>query len=124
MWTKNELKIIIEPGSRECFYQFVETQAVFHSSFQVIRGDGVGFEVIDPKGISLISMINDPSGSHQVQNAEVRGDYAICLDNTYSHLTSKLVSLYILTFQSQLMQAKMIEDRIINATHVAVQVIL
>jgi len=88
----------------------------------VIRGDGVGFEIIDPKGISLIHLINDPSGSHQVQNNDVRGDYAICIDNSYSHLTSKLVSIYILTFQSNIMQKKVVEDQMLNETHNAVKV--
>ncbi len=35
MWTKNELKVLVDPGSRQCFYQFVEIEAVFHSSYQV-----------------------------------------------------------------------------------------
>lgn len=121
MWTKNELKILVEPGYRECFYQFVELEAVFHSSFQVIKGEGIGFEVIDPKGISVIHLANDQSGSHQVQKAEARGDYSICFDNTYSHLTSKLVSIYILTFQTNLMQKKIVEDQIYNETHNAVK---
>lgn len=53
---------------------------------------------------------------------KARGDYAVCLDNTYSHMTSKLISLFILTFQSNLMQKKIVEDQMLNETHSAVRV--
>ena len=94
MWFKNELKFLIEPGYRECFYQHVERDTVFHASFQVtffqfscpigcsihlktiskvIKGDGVGLEVIDPKGITLLALNNEPTGSHQIQTGENEG---------------------------------------------------
>lgn len=111
-----QMKTYFTTVSGLCFIQS------YYYFVKVVKGDGISFEVIDPKGISLISLTNEQSGSHQLQRAEVSGDYAICLDNTYSHMTSKLVSLFILTFQSNLMQKKMVEDQMLNETHNAVMV--
>ena len=88
----------------------------------MINGEGVGYEIIDPRGISLVTLHNEQSGAKEVNKAEMRGDYAICIDNTYSMVHAKLESVYILTFQSNLMQKKIVEDKILNETSYAVLV--
>jgi hypothetical protein len=36
-WTKYDFKVLVEPGSEECFYQKVGNGSVFHVSFQVTK---------------------------------------------------------------------------------------
>ena len=45
-----------------------------------------------------------------------QGDYSVCLNNVYSHMTSKLVYVYILTFKSEDLVTKFQKDKELNET--------
>ena len=109
-WTKHQFKIVIEPGHRECFYQPVSGQSVFVNSYQVIRGDDINYELLLPNGTAERREERSSFGSYQMSNVTNVGDYAVCFDNSYSHITSKLVSVYMLTFHEERIKAHMDEQ--------------
>ena len=49
-----------------------------------------------------------------------QGDYEIYIDNSYSHFSSKVVSVYILTFHSNALMEKYQKEQELNeTTHIA-----
>lgn len=123
VWNKHEFKTLIEAGKRDCFYQHIEANTVFHVSYRIIKGDEITVDIADPTGNLIYNLVSHPTGTYQTQQTVLTGDYAICLDNQYSHMTSKLVYLYILTFKQEDVMKKFQHDRDLNETsHVATEI--
>lgn len=103
-----ELRVLIEPGRIECFYQEAKKDHNFDVSFQVISSSGsylgastsleelkVDFSLTDPLGTLVASDIQSREGSHS-HSTTVAGVYKLCFANTgpYSR-TAKMVNLDI-----------------------------
>lgn len=70
----------------------------------------------DPRREILKVIQYEPSGQFQIQRTTLSGDYEICFDNTYSHLTNKLVSIYILTFHQDTLMERFKQEKELNET--------
>lgn len=105
-WTKHQFKILIEPQKLECFHQHVKEKALFHVSFQVMKGDVISTYVFDPNRNLLNSVIDQQTGSYQIPHSPVDGNYEVCFDNQNSNFAWKLVSIYILTFEQEILLEK------------------
>jgi len=57
------------------------------------------------------------SGTHQIPKCDIQGDYEIYIDNSYSHLSSKVVSVYLLTFHSNSLMEKYQKEKELNETN-------
>ncbi|KAJ8254080.1 hypothetical protein COCON_G00206920 [Conger conger] len=60
--------------------------------YQVIGGAGldVDFTIFSPHGVQLSSDFRKSDGIHMVEPTE-KGDYKICFDNSFSHVSEKMV---------------------------------
>ncbi|XP_042577309.1 transmembrane emp24 domain-containing protein 1-like [Cyprinus carpio] len=65
--------------------------------YQVIAGSGldVGFTLISPHGYRLVSDFRKSDGIHTVDPTE-EGDYRICFDNSFSHISEKMVYVEVI----------------------------
>ena len=100
----------------ECFFQNIENDSVLHVSYQVIRGDDINFYLNNPHKVQVNRLDYQQSGSFQIPKTGIEGDFEICFDNSYSHLNSKLVSIYILSFHSDALMKKFENDKELNET--------
>ncbi|XP_012544401.1 transmembrane emp24 domain-containing protein 5 [Bombyx mori] len=95
---ESDVNFRIEPGSRTCFFEKGESGHILEVFYQVIDGQhgdlDISFDVIDPNGVKLISDYKKPENSIIIE-LDYDGDYAFCMDNTYSVLNSKLVFVYV-----------------------------
>ncbi|CAF0723948.1 unnamed protein product [Brachionus calyciflorus] len=115
-WIKHEFKVVIEAGKKDCFYQPIELDSVFHASYQVIKGNDIIFYVADPNREILKVLQYEQSGQHQIQKTNVKGDYEICFDNSYSQFHDKLVSIYILSFHQDSLLERFRHEKELNET--------
>ncbi|ESO98526.1 hypothetical protein LOTGIDRAFT_142774 [Lottia gigantea] len=94
-----EFKLQVEAGTEECFYQKISKGSKLHVSFEVLQGGdlNIDFYFKDPHFNLIDSHMYKSSGGieHDINTA---GTYSICLDNSFSHFTSKLVYFYLVTF--------------------------
>ena len=72
--------------------------------------------VADPKREILKATQYETNGQFQIQRTSVNGDFEICFDNSYSHLTGKLVSIYILTFHQNTLMERFQHEKELNET--------
>ena len=92
----------------------------FVQLWKVVSGDDVSVFLLDPARKIVKHFDRQRDGTHQISKSDVQGDYEIYIDNSYSHLTSKIVSLYLLTFHSDALMEKYQKERELNETsHVA-----
>ncbi|KAG8226702.1 hypothetical protein J437_LFUL005518, partial [Ladona fulva] len=91
---EKEMTVSIEPGRKECFFQYLKTEQVLELDYQVIDGGqgeiDISFELLSPVGRSLVAEYKKPDSSHRIA-AEEDGDYQLCWDNTFSRFNSKTV---------------------------------
>ncbi|XP_028310765.1 transmembrane emp24 domain-containing protein 1a [Gouania willdenowi] len=92
-----ELTFLIPATCTECFYQTVATNDSMEVEYQVIAGSGldIGFALISPSGIRLVSDFRQSDGVHIVDGTE-DGDYGLCFDNSFSKRSEKLVFLGVM----------------------------
>ncbi|KAG1658778.1 Transmembrane emp24 domain-containing protein 6 [Nymphon striatum] len=95
-----ELRIPVEAGKEQCFYQFVQSGSNFYVSFQVLRGgDGkAGFAVRHPNGKHVLPYSWENEKNYE-EVAEHGGVYEICADNSLSRFAAKLVNIYLIAFK-------------------------
>uniref|UniRef100_A0A0N5A4E9 GOLD domain-containing protein n=1 Tax=Parastrongyloides trichosuri TaxID=131310 RepID=A0A0N5A4E9_PARTI len=96
------LSILIPPRARECFYQRVldRKYKFVEFSYQVISGGDldVNVNINGPHGEIIASDVKQSDGTHKIDITGERGgfgDYAICIDNSFSYQTSKLVYIEV-----------------------------
>lgn len=83
---------ILPAGRTECFFQPTMRGDTMECEYQVIAGSGldISFSLISPSGHRLVSEFRKSDGIHIVDSAE-DGDYRICFDNSFSHMSLKMV---------------------------------
>ncbi|XP_061188552.1 transmembrane emp24 domain-containing protein 5-like [Saccostrea echinata] len=97
--TQHEFKIEVKAGDEDCFAQKVALGAVFHVQYEVLRGGDrtIRMIVIDP---SLKTIQHEDSKSEGFINhkATMEGYHHVCIDNTHSRFSGKLVYIHIVTY--------------------------
>ncbi|KAJ8251376.1 hypothetical protein GJAV_G00220680 [Gymnothorax javanicus] len=87
-----EFTFILPAGRIECFYQTTTVNGTMEVEYQVIGGAGldIDFSIFSPRGVLLSSDFRRSDGIHTVEPTEA-GDYKICFDNSFSHVSEKMV---------------------------------
>lgn len=87
-----EFTFILPAGKTECFFQPAVRGDTMEFEYQVIAGSGldVSFSMISPSGHRLFSDFRKSDGLHMVDPTE-DGDYRLCFDNSFSHMSLKMV---------------------------------
>ncbi|KAL3861724.1 hypothetical protein ACJMK2_008034 [Sinanodonta woodiana] len=98
-WVQNEFSLEVGAGTEECLYQKIQNGINLHMSYEVLRGGDKNVNVFlkGPNQAIIDSRINLPSGAFE-RTASETGDYSICIDNTLSRFSSKLVHLYMVAY--------------------------
>ncbi|XP_022817572.1 transmembrane emp24 domain-containing protein 5-like [Spodoptera litura] len=95
----SDVNFRIEPGIEMCVYETGKAGQMLEVYYQVLDGQhgdlDINFKVIDPKNATLLTDYKSSENSI-IMDLEMDGDYAFCMDNTYSMMNSKLVFLYVL----------------------------
>lgn len=93
---QNELSVLIEPGKRECFHQFLNEGMNIEVDYQVIQGGemDVSFWIGSPANRIIVTELRKSQGQHQFRTQEL-GDYSFCFDNSFSRFAFKQVFFYI-----------------------------
>lgn len=83
---------LLPAGRTECFFQTAIRGESMEVEYQVLAGSGldVGFALISPNGLKLVSDFRRSDGIHMVDPTE-DGDYRLCFDNSFSKLSEKMV---------------------------------
>ncbi|XP_074654864.1 transmembrane emp24 domain-containing protein 5-like [Tubulanus polymorphus] len=94
-----EFKMNVGAGGRECFFQNMKSGAELHVSFEVLRGADRNIDLVvhKPNGEVLASELWKSDGSIEKDIVDT-GPYEICIDNSFSRFSSKLVYLYIVSY--------------------------
>ena len=82
--------IKVRARKRECFYDALEPGDVVRMEWQVVKGGDIDFFFTEPDYTIRVVHQRSP-GSASMVNIEAKGEYEICLDNTFSTMTDKLV---------------------------------
>ncbi|XP_030038233.2 transmembrane emp24 domain-containing protein 5 [Manduca sexta] len=95
---ESDVNFRIDPGSRTCFFEKGTTGHTMEVYYQVLDGQhgdfDISFDIIDPNGVKIISDYKKPQNSI-ILELEVEGDYAFCMDNSFSIINSKLVFISV-----------------------------
>ncbi|KAL3841382.1 hypothetical protein ACJMK2_019536 [Sinanodonta woodiana] len=99
---ETDLTVDVGAGRQECFYQPFKSETELEVEYQVIDGGDldISFYVQAPDGTVLVAENKKSENVHRIQ-VKLLGDYKICLDNTFSHFSSKLVFLELLTDEDE-----------------------
>ncbi|XP_059414781.1 transmembrane emp24 domain-containing protein 1-like [Carassius carassius] len=92
-----EFTFLLPAGATECFFQTATQNGSMDVEYQVIAGSGldIGFTLISPHGYRLVSDFRKSDGIHTVDPTE-EGDYKICFDNSFSHISDKMVYVEVI----------------------------
>ncbi|XP_062979692.1 transmembrane emp24 domain-containing protein 1 [Elgaria multicarinata webbii] len=92
-----EFTFLLPAGLRECFYQVAPGNGSMEVEYQVIGGAGldVDFSLESPSGALLVDEYRRSDGVHTIEPTE-GGAYKLCLDNTFSTISEKLVFFEII----------------------------
>lgn len=89
----------VEPGGRTCFFESGKTGQTMEIYYQVVDGQhgdlDISLDVIDSAGSKIVSDYKK-SENAIIKELVLDGDYAICLDNSFSVMNSKLVFVYVM----------------------------
>lgn len=89
----NGFTTIVEAGKVNCFYENMEVNKTLEMEYQVVEGGGemdITFQVISPSGALVVDDQKKTDDLHTVQ-ANEKGVYAFCFDNSFSTLAEKTV---------------------------------
>ncbi|XP_064611881.1 transmembrane emp24 domain-containing protein 5-like [Liolophura sinensis] len=110
---QHDLRFEVGAGEMECFYQNMPKLAQVYFSFEVLRGGDRNVDVIitDPNSEIIAKHLWKTEGTSEY-TVRTEGVYQICIDNTFSRFTSKLVYLYLVTFVAEQWEkyAKEVQD--------------
>ena len=87
-----DLKILIAPGQRECFYQKFQSGKTIEIEYEVLFGGDfdINFWFYSPTNRVLQSEFRKKDSTHTFKSEE-NGDYQICFDNSMSTFHNKRV---------------------------------
>ncbi|ELU09870.1 hypothetical protein CAPTEDRAFT_160152 [Capitella teleta] len=96
----DELRFDVPPGTGQCFFVPLLATQNIHVAFEVIRGADRNIDMVlqAPTGQMIDQRLWVSDGQVQAK-AITTGDYRVCVDNSFSRFTSKLIYLYIITWQ-------------------------
>lgn len=79
-------------GTSECFYDYIHEGAFLEIEYQVIEGGDldINFIVTGPEDTAVVMQPHSSDGLHGI-DVKMTGEYEVCLDNTFSRMTDKLV---------------------------------
>lgn len=116
----------VPAGWYECFYQDFDVQkdARLELMYEVIQGGGLDIKisVYDTEDMPVVVPELQRSGRWDKINRNNNGPYKICLDNTFSHISDKVVFLQIIIHelvdtQEQPLSDKSLDDSATNILH-------
>ncbi|KAM6962777.1 transmembrane emp24 domain-containing protein 5 [Aplochiton taeniatus] len=87
----SDFTFTLPAGRKECFFQTMKKDASLEIEYQVLDGAGldVDFHITSPTGQVLFSDYRKSDGVHTVETED--GDYMFCFDNTFSHMSEKII---------------------------------
>lgn len=91
-----ELAIVVEPGQRECFHQYLITGLSMETDYQVISGGemDISYWITTPSNRILFTEVKKQGGQFQFKSEET-GEYRFCFDNSFSRFAKKQVFFYL-----------------------------
>lgn len=94
---ETDLTVDVGPGKMECFFQNIKKATGLEVEYQVIDGGDldINFFIQAPDGKVLISEHKKSDNLHRIKMTP--GDMKLCLDNTFSHFSNKLVFFEIIS---------------------------
>lgn len=99
----SEYTIHIAPGKEECYYQTVKLGEILDVEYQVIDGGhgdlDINFNIVSPTDQVLVVEYKKQDGVHR-QEVKEEGDFRVCFDNTFSHISTKVVFFEIIVDDS------------------------
>jgi len=97
-----DFTIEVGAGQIQCYFQEVreDRHIMMEIDYQVIDGAdlNINFLLTNPQSTLLIQDLRRTDHSHKIDVAQVKGDYQLCFDNTFSYQASKLVFFQIFLF--------------------------
>lgn len=93
---QSEIAVIIEPGARECFHQFLISGLNMETDYQVISGGelDISYWITTPSNRILFTEAKKQGGQFQFKSEET-GEYRFCFDNSFSRFAKKQVFFYL-----------------------------
>ncbi|KAG9483146.1 transmembrane emp24 domain-containing protein 5 [Eleutherodactylus coqui] len=87
----NDFTFTLPAGRKECFFQTMKRDATLEIEYQVLDGASldVDFYLFSPSGELLLSEERQSDGVHTLETVD--GDYQFCFDNTFSHISEKVI---------------------------------
>jgi protein ERP2 len=91
-----EFSVVVEAGSRECFYQNLKEGLEIYFDYQVIQGGelDITFWLNSPSNRILITDLKKDLGQHKFKTEE-NGEFRFCFDNSFSRFAQKQVFFYM-----------------------------
>ncbi|CAH1785565.1 unnamed protein product [Owenia fusiformis] len=93
-----DFTVVVKAAGRECFYQHVNEGVNIELEYQVVEGGDldINFVLSSPSGKVILTEIRRTDGIHRHESTET-GEYTLCLDNTFSRFSQKLVFFELIT---------------------------
>ncbi|KAL3862041.1 hypothetical protein ACJMK2_008038 [Sinanodonta woodiana] len=95
--TRYGFQVQVDAGKEDCFYQKIRAGSSLAVTYRVLRRLNVNGFLKGPNHTIIDSITNKPDGDFQRVVLET-GDYSVCIDNTLSRFSSKLVYIYLVTY--------------------------
>ncbi len=99
----NSFKFRVPAGWYECFYEEFDSSKDerIELYYEVVKGGGfdIKISVSSPEDVPIIPASIERRGHIPQINADVNGPYRICLDNTFSSVSDKVVYLNIIVHE-------------------------
>ncbi|XP_076472498.1 transmembrane emp24 domain-containing protein 5-like [Babylonia areolata] len=97
--TQHEFKLEVGGGMEECFYQRVAQGALMHVNFEVLQGGDRNLNVmIRDFRNQVVEGTYWKSDGIMEYTAPFEGTFSVCVDNTYSRFTHKLIYIFFMTY--------------------------
>uniref|UniRef100_A0A0K0G4V5 LD30746p (inferred by orthology to a D. melanogaster protein) n=1 Tax=Strongyloides venezuelensis TaxID=75913 RepID=A0A0K0G4V5_STRVS len=117
------LSFLLPARGRDCFYQRVTDpkHKYVEFSYQVVSGGDldVNVNIFGPHGEQIVSEVKKTDGTHKIDVLAANrgyGDYSICIDNSFSYQTSKLVyiEVYLLDHEGRYGETNKLSNKVFN----------
>merc|ERR1719348_1337678 len=90
-----EMTVEVMPGTEDCYFDVVEYANSLTVEYIVLDGGhgdlDINFRIVSPDGTDVVNNVKSRNGIHKNHGVGAPGDYKVCLDNTFSYISSKTV---------------------------------
>jgi protein ERP2 len=95
---QSELSVLIEPGRKECFHQYLTKDLNIETDYQVIQGGDldISYWIGSPSNRVLYTDLRKQGGQFNFKTDE-DGEYRFCFDNSFSRIVNKQVFFFLST---------------------------